>query len=79
MQEAKALVPFVMLSYSEPSTYDGFDDTRHRRTVLQAEEGGEKGDPLMPLLFAIGIQGALEKVSGSLEDGELLCAFLDDV
>ena len=67
-----------MLSYSEPSTYDWFDDTGHRRTVLQAE-GGEQGDPLMPLLFAIGIQGALEEVSGSLEDGDLLCAFLDDV
>ena len=78
MQEAKALIPFVMLSYSEPSTCDWFDDTGHRRTVLQAE-GGEQGDPLMPLLFAIGIQGALEEVSGSLEDGELLCAFLDDV
>ena len=57
MQEAKALIPFVMLSYSEPSTYDWFDDTGHRRTLLQAE-GCEQGDPLMPLLFAIGIQGA---------------------
>ena len=78
MQEANALIPFVMLSCSEPSTHDWFDDTGHRRTVLQAE-GGEQGDPLMPFLFAIGIQGALEEVSGSLEDGELLCAFLDDV
>ena len=41
--------------------------------------GGEQGDPLMPLLFAIGIQGALEEVAVSLEPGEQLCAFLDDV
>ena len=44
MQEAKALIPFVMLSYSEPSTNDWFDDTGHRRTVLR-EEGSEQGDP----------------------------------
>ena len=33
----------------------------------------------MPLLFAIGIQGALEEVAASLLPGEQLCAFLDDV
>ena len=42
------------------------------------QKGSEQGDPLMPLLFSIGIHGALEEVSGSLEVGELLCAFLDD-
>ena len=78
MPDAKALIPFVMLSYSEPSTYDWVDDKGNRRTVSQAE-GGEQGDPLMPLLFSIGIQGALEEVSGSLEVRELLCAFLDDI
>ena len=31
------------------------------------ELGGEQGDPLMPLLFAIGIQSALEEVARSLE------------
>ena len=67
-----------MLSYSEPSTYDWVDDTGNRRIVSQAQ-GSEQGDPLMPLLFSIGIQGALEKVSGSLEVGELLCTFLDDI
>ena len=42
-------------------------------------EGGEQGDPLMPLVFSIGIQGALEEVAESLRCGEQLCAFLDDV
>ena len=46
--------------------------------VTQAE-GGEQGDPLMPLLFSIGIQGALEQVARSLGPGEHLCAFLDDI
>ena len=49
-----------------------------RWTVTQAEFG-EQGDPLMPLLFSIGIQGALEKVSKSLKAGEHLCAFFDDI
>ena len=40
-------------------------------------EGGEQGDPLMPLLFSIGIQGALEEVAATLEHGEQRCAFLD--
>ena len=31
-------------------------------TITQAE-GGEQGDPLMPLLFSIGIQGVLEEVA----------------
>ena len=39
----------------------------------------ETGRPLMPLLFAIGIQGVLEEVATHLTDGEQLCAFLDDV
>ena len=47
-------------------------------TQLQAE-GGEQGDPLMPLLFSIGIQGASEEVAATLEHGKQICAFLDDV
>ena len=46
--------------------------------VTQAE-GGEQGDPLMPLLFSIGIQGALEQVARLLKPGEHLCVFLDDI
>ena len=61
MPAARALLPFVRLSYGRLST--------------QAE-GGEQGEPLMPLLFSIGIQGALEEVATHLVDGEQLCAFL---
>ena len=66
------------LSYASPSSYLWFDNQGQRRTVTQAE-GGEQGNPLMPLLFSIGIQGALEEVSTLLLAGEQLCAFLDDV
>ena len=66
------------LSYAQPSTYSWFNDEGERKVVTQAE-GGEQGDPLMPLLFSIGIQGALEQVARSLGPGEHLCAFLDDI
>ena len=46
------------------------------RFVTEAE-GGEQGDPLMPLLFSMGILGALEEVAAALLLGEQLCAFLE--
>ena len=78
MPVARSLLPFVRLSYATPSRYSWWDDNGERHVVTQAE-GGEQGDPLMPLLFSIGIQGALEKVATMLFTGEQLCAFLDDV
>ena len=78
MPRARSLLPFVRLSYGQPSQYTWQDESGQDRTVVQAE-GGEQGDPLMPLLFSIGIQGALEEVAATLERGEQLCAFLDDV
>ena len=78
MPGAGSILPFVRLSYAPPSKYSWWDDDGQKRTVTQAE-GGEQGDPLMPLLFSIGIQGALEEVSAVLQLGEQLCAFFDDV
>ena len=72
------MLPFVRLSYATPSRFSWWDDDGERHVVTQAE-GGEQGDPLMPLLFSIGIQGALEEVATMLFPGEQLCAFLDDV
>ena len=72
------MLPFMRLSCASPSTHSWWDDEGQRRTIVQ-EEGGEQGDPLMRLLFAIGIQGALEEVRTTLQPGEQLCAFLDDV
>ena len=78
MPKARAILPFVRLSYASPSEYSWVDDTGRSRIVHQAE-GGEQGDPLMPLLFSVGIQDALEEVARSLQAGEQLCAYLDDV
>ena len=78
MPSARSLLPFVRMSYAQQSCYQWFDDFGEAREVTQAD-GGELGDPLMPLLFAIGIQGALEEVAAALFPGEQLCAFLDDL
>ena len=42
-------------------------------------EGGEQGDPLMPLLYCLGAKRALDKVAAQLQPGESLFAYLDDV
>ena len=60
MPTACRIFPFVRLSYASPSAHSWWDDDGNRRTISQAE-GGEQGDPLMPLLFSIGIQGAWRK------------------
>ena len=64
MPGARQVLPFVRLSHAKPSAYGWFDKDGHRRTVCHVE-GGEQGDPLMPLLFSIGIQSALEEVNRS--------------
>ena len=71
----RSILPFVRLGFANPSGYAWWDGEGQKRTVVQAE-GGEQGDPLMPLLFSVGIQGALV---ATLEHGEQICAFLDDV
>ena len=76
--EAAGMVPFLRLSYGHPSEYLWSDDSGATHRILQGD-GGEQGDPLMPLLFSLGIHEALREVSEQLLPGEKLCAFLDDV
>ena len=75
---ASALVPFVMLSYGQPSVYLWTDDSGTTHTITQGE-GGEQGDPLMPALYALAQHGALEVARAQLLPGETLLAYLDDV
>ena len=65
--------------FGQPSTYLWDDDVGEVHVVRQGE-GGEQGDPLMPL-FAL-LCGATPCISCSLsefEGGERLFAFLDDL
>ena len=69
MPKARVILLFVRLSYASPSEYSWVDESGRSRTVHQGE-GGEQGDPLMPLLFSVG------GVALSLHPGEQLCACL---
>ena len=73
-----AALPFVRLFYGQPSRYLWDDQFGVVHNVDQGE-GGEQGDAMMPLLFALGQHAALEAVQRRLLEGERLFAFLDDV
>ena len=78
MKGVRHLVDGEQILYGQPSTYLWEDDVGEVHTVPQGE-GGEQGDPLMPLLFCLGQHPALAAVSASLREGERLFAFLDDL
>ena len=78
MVDGDKLIPFVRQFYSSPSTYLWEDEVGETRRIQQGE-GGEQGDPLMPLLFSVGQHRALVEVQASLRAGERIFAFLDDI
>ena len=78
MEGGDRVLPFVRLFYGDPSTFLWEDDLGGVHSVLQGE-GGEQGDPLMPMLFSLGQHAALMAVAARLQDGEKLLAFLDDL
>ena len=65
-------VPFVSMFYATPSGCLWEDDAGTTHTIVQGE-GGEQGDAMMPLLFALGQHPALEAVKRHLVDGEFIC------
>ena len=68
----RALLPFVKTACSRASSYVWADEVRH---TIEQHEGGEQGDPSC-LCCSVW---ALEEVRQSLEEGECLFAYLDDV
>ena len=78
MPSGDRILPFLKQFYSSPSTYIWEDDMGTQHEVTQGE-GGEQGDPLMPMLFCLGQHGALAAVEGRLKASEKLFAFLDDI
>ena len=73
-----AALPFVRQFYGSPSHYIWEDDAGVVHDVAQGE-GGEQGDPMMPLLFSLGQHAALMAVQRQLAAHEKVFAFLDDV
>ena len=78
MVDGDQMIPFMRLFYGSPSVYLWEDDMGEIHEILQGE-GGEQGDPLMPLLFSLGQHRALLAVNARLIEGESLFAFLDDL
>ena len=72
------MLPFVRHFYGSPSTYLWEDDSGKTHMIPQGE-GGEQGDPLMPLLFSLGMHPALVAAQRRLRPSERIFAFLDDV
>ena len=71
MEGGDQILLFVRMFYSGPST----GVTQH----IAQGEGGEQGDPLMPMLFALGQHKSLVEAQVRLSDNEHLFAFPDDV
>ena len=78
MEGGDQILPFVRMFYSGPSTYLWEDEMGVTQHIAQGA-GGEQGDPLMPILFALGQHGALEATQARLGRGEHVMAFLDDI
>ena len=78
MDSGDQILPFVRMFYGSPSTYVWEDEMGNPQDIPQGE-GGEQGDPLMPLLFALGLYRALRSVPERLEPSEMVLAFHDDV
>ena len=70
-------LPFVVQFYGNPSSYLWEDDVGDVHEICQGE-GGEQGDPMMPMLYSLGHR-ALLSVQAQLQTHERLLAFLDDI
>ena len=73
-----SILPFVLQFYGNPSSFLWEDDEGTTHEIRQGE-GGEQGDPLMPMLYALGQHPALCAIQSKFHGGEHLLAFLDDV
>ena len=78
MGHGDTLWPFVRQFYGQPSSYLWEDDCGITHDIRQGE-GGEQGDPPMPLLFSLGLHKSLTSVSDRLLASERIFAFLDDI
>ena len=72
-----SVLPFVVQFHGNPSSYL-WDDDGETHEIRQGE-GGEQGDPLMPMLYSLGQHQALGSVQSRLRPHERLLAFTDDV
>ena len=72
------LLPLVRMLYGSQSCFLWTDDAGVTHEVVQGE-GGEQGCPLMPALFALAQHEGLVAAARSLQPGERVLSFLDDL
>ena len=65
MENGDQILPFVRCFYGRTSTHLWEDEVGDTQEIPQGE-GGEQGDPFMPLLFSLGQHPALEAVQRRL-------------
>ena len=68
----------VLFGCSKPSAYL-WEDAEGVVLRIHQGEGGEQGDPLMPLLFSVGQHDALSAIHEGMRVHERLFAYLDDI
>ena len=78
MDTGDRVLPLVRRFYGQPSLHIWEDKVGDVQDVHQGE-GGDQGDPLMPLLFSIAMHPSPVSTGDLLREGEKLFAFLDDV
>ena len=78
MDQGDRVLPFVRRFYGQPSSNIWEDEVGEVQDIPQGE-GGDQGDPLMPLLFSLALHPSLRSVANLLREGEKIFAFLDDV
>ena len=78
MEGGDQTIPFVRCFHGSPSTYLWEDEMGVTQSIPQGE-GGEQGNPLMPLLFALGQHGALAAIQARMRVGEHVFAYQDDI
>ena len=72
-------LPFVRMFYGQASMYSSWEDDEGIVHDIHQGEGGEQGDPSMPLLFSLGQHPALQAFQAQLLPNERVFAYLDDV
>ena len=78
MENGDQILPFVRCFCGSPSTCLWEDEMGVTQNI-QEGEGGEQGDPLMPMLFALGQHSALLAIQARLLVNERVFAYLDDI
>ena len=78
MPNGDKMFPFVRLFNDSPSTFLWEDELGTVNFVPQ-EEGGEQGDPLMPLLFSLGQHRGLCAVAERCVPANICSRSLNDV